>query len=67
MKEVEKIMKTLKENKPILERKIQSQNSWSLWFIRQRRTEEKSVILDILVEFQKPLGLFEFMELEDFT
>jgi len=60
MKKVEKIMKKLKENMPTLreEYKVKTLGVFGSYV---RGEQKKSSDLDILVEFQEPVGLFKFM------
>ncbi len=63
MKEVEKIMKKLKENKPILREKY-NVKTLGVFGSYIRGEQKKKSDVDILVEFEKPLGLLEFVGLE---
>lgn len=65
MKEIEKIMKKLKENMPLL-REQYHVKSLGVFGSYVRGEQKKTSDLDILVEFQEPVGLFKFMELEEF-
>jgi predicted nucleotidyltransferase len=65
MKKVEKIMKNLKENMPTLREKYKVK-TLGVFGSYVRGEQKKSSDLDILVEFQEPVGLFKFMELEEF-
>lgn len=62
-KEVENIMKTLKENEPTLREqyKIKTLGVFGSYI---RGEQKKKSDVDILVEFEKPLGLLEFVGLE---
>lgn len=65
MKKIEEIKKKLTELKPILKGKFKVE-SIGLFGSYVRREQKGESDLDILVEFSEPIGLFEFIELEDF-
>ncbi len=65
MKEIEKILKTLRENMPVLREKYKVK-TLGVFGSYVRGEQKKSSDLDLLVEFQEPVGLFKFMELEEF-
>lgn len=65
MTEVEKIIKKLNENMPTLREKYKVK-TLGIFGSYIRGEQKKSSDLDILVEFQEPVGLFKFMELEEF-
>lgn len=63
VREVEVIMKTLKENEPTLREKYKVKTLGVFGsYIRDEQKKKSDV--DILVEFEKPLGLLEFVGLE---
>jgi predicted nucleotidyltransferase len=64
-KKIDEIVKNLRENKPILEEKYRVK-TLGVFGSYVRGEQKKGSDLDILVEFAKPVGLFEFMELEEF-
>lgn len=63
MTEVEKIMKKLNENMPTLREKYKVK-TLGIFGSYIRGEEKKKSDVDILVEFEKPLGLLEFVGLE---
>ncbi len=63
MKEIEKIMKKLKENIPLIREKYHVKNL-GVFGSYVRGEQKKKSDVDILVEFEKPLGLLEFAGLE---
>ncbi|MDH5459492.1 MAG: nucleotidyltransferase family protein [Candidatus Bathyarchaeota archaeon] len=65
MKKIEQIKKELTELKPILKGKFKVE-SIGLFGSYVRGEQKGKSDLDILVEFSEPIGLFEFIELEDF-
>ncbi len=65
MKKVEKILKILRENMPVLREKYKVK-TLGVFGSYVRGEQKKSSDLDILVEFQEPVGLFKFMELEEY-
>ncbi len=65
MKEIEKILKTLRENMPVIREKYKVK-TLGVFGSYVRGEQKKSSDLDLLVEFQEPVGLFKFMELEEF-
>ena len=64
-KKIDQIIIKLRENKPVLEEKYKVK-TLGVFGSYVRGEQKKTSDLDILVEFQQPVGLFEFMELEDF-
>ncbi len=64
-KKIEKIIMKLRKNKPVLEEKYKVK-MLGVFGSYVRGEQKKSSDLDILVEFKEPVGLFEFMELEEF-
>jgi len=64
-KKIDQIIMKLRENKPVLEEKYKVK-TLGVFGSYVRGEQKKSSDLDILVEFQQPVGLFEFMELEYF-
>jgi len=65
MKKIEEIKNKLEELKPILKEKY---NVANIGFFGSyvRGQEKRSSDLDVLVELSEPIGLFKFIELEDF-
>lgn len=63
MKEIEKIMKKLKDNMPLIREKYHVK-SLGVFGSYVRGEQKKKSDIDILVEFEKPLGLLEFVGLE---
>ena len=64
-KKIDRIIMMLRENKPILEEKYKVKTLGVFGsYVRGEQKEDSD--LDILVEFQEPVGLFKFMELEEF-
>ncbi|TRZ89013.1 MAG: nucleotidyltransferase [Methanosarcinales archaeon] len=63
MTEVEKIMKKLNENMPTLREKYRIK-TLGIFGSYIRGEQKKKSDVDILVEFEKPLGLLEFVGLE---
>lgn len=63
MTEVEKIMKKLNENMPTLREKYKVK-TLGIFGSYIRGEQKKKSDVDILVEFEKPLGLLEFVGLE---
>ncbi len=63
MTEVEKITKKLKENMPTLREKYRVK-TLGIFGSYIRGEQKKKSDVDILVEFEKPLGLLEFVGLE---
>ena len=64
-KKIDQIIMKLRENKPFLEKKYKVK-TLGVFGSYVRGEQKKGSDLDILVEFQEPVGLFEFMELEEF-
>lgn len=64
-KKIDQIIMKLRENKPVLEEKYKVK-TLGVFGSYVRGEQKISSDLDILVEFEKPVGLFEFMELEEF-
>ncbi len=64
-KKIDEIIMKLRENKQILEEKYKVK-TLGVFGSYVRGEQKKSSDLDILVEFLEPVGLFEFMELEEF-
>ncbi len=64
-KKIDQIIMKLRENKHFLEEKYKVK-TLGVFGSYVRGEQKKGSDLDILVEFQQPVGLFEFMELEDF-
>ena len=64
-KKIDQIIMTLRENKAVLEEKYKVK-TLGVFGSYVRGEQKKSSDLDILVEFQQPVGIFEFMELEEF-
>jgi len=63
MKEIEMIMKKLKENMPLLREKY-NVKTLGVFGSYIRGEQKKKSDVDILVEFERPLGLLEFVGLE---
>jgi len=63
MSEVETIMKKLNENMPTLREKYKVK-TLGIFGSYIRGEQKKKSDVDILVEFEKPLGLLEFVGLE---
>jgi predicted nucleotidyltransferase len=63
IKEVEKIMRKLKENKNVFREKY-NVKTLGVFGSYIRGEQKKKSDVDILVEFEKPLGLLEFVGLE---
>ena len=62
---IDQIIMKLRENKPVLEEKYKVK-TLGVFGSYVRGEQKEGSDLDILVEFQEPVGLFKFMELEDF-
>ncbi len=62
---IDRIIMKLRENKPFLEEKYKVK-TLGVFGSYVRGEQKKSSDLDILVEFAEPVGLFEYMELEEF-
>jgi predicted nucleotidyltransferase len=71
-KKIDQIIMKLRENKTFLEDKYKVKTlgdkvkTLGVFGSYVRREQKKGSDLDILVEFHEPIGLFEFMELEQF-
>lgn len=61
----EEILKVLKEKSPYIRKKYHVK-SIGLFDSCVRGEEKKESDIDILIEFEKPIGLFKFMELEEY-
>ena len=64
-KKIDQIIMKLRENKHLIEEKYKVK-TLGVFGSYVRGEQKKGSDLDILVEFQQPVGLFEFMELEEF-
>lgn len=64
-KKVDKIIMNLREKMPVIREKYKVKDL-GVFGSYVRGEQKKSSDLDILVEFQEPIGLFKFMELEEF-
>ena len=64
-KKIDRIIMELRENKSVLEEKYKVK-TLGVFGSYVRGEQKKSSDLDILVEFREPIGLFKFMELEEF-
>jgi len=64
-KKIDRIIMKLRENKPVLEEKYKVK-TLGVFGSYVRGEQQEGSDLDILVEFQEPVGLFKFMELEEF-
>ena len=62
---IDQIIMKLRENKPVLEEKY-NVKTLGVFGSYVRGEQKEGSDLDILVEFQEPVGLFKFMELEEF-
>jgi predicted nucleotidyltransferase len=63
--EKEKILKMLKELKPELKAKFKVKEIGLFGsFVREEQSQTSDI--DILVEFETPIGLFKFLELEEY-
>ncbi len=65
IKKIDQIIIKLRENMPVLREKYKVK-TLGVFGSYVRGEQKKSSDLDILVEFQEPVGLFKFMELEEF-
>ena len=64
-KKLEDIEKILRENKPVLRERFKVKEIGIFGsFVRGEQKKRSDV--DILVEFAEPVGLFEFMDLEEY-
>jgi len=65
MKSLNAINKIIKEHKPELEKKFNVEEIGVFGsYVKGEQTKRSD--LDILVEFREPVGLFEFMDLEEY-
>ena len=64
-KKIDQIIMNLREDMPVLREKYKVK-ALGVFGSYVRGEQKKSSDLDILVEFQEPVGLFKFMELEEF-
>ncbi len=64
-KKIDQIIIKLRENKPVLEEKYKVK-TLGVFGSYVRGEQKEGSDLDILVEFHEPVGLFKFMELEEF-
>jgi len=62
---IDQIIMKLRENKPVLEEKYKVK-TLGVFGSYVRGEQREGSDLDILVEFQEPVGLFKFMELEEY-
>lgn len=65
MTEVEEIKRTLSLHKAELKKKFKVKTI-GVFGSYVRGEQKRSSDVDILVEFEEPIGLFEFMDLEDY-
>ena len=65
MKKIDQIIKKLREVRPVIESKYNVKNL-EVFGSYVHGEQKKGSDLDILVEFQEPVGIFQFMELEEF-
>ncbi|MFC1770602.1 nucleotidyltransferase family protein [Candidatus Margulisiibacteriota bacterium] len=65
MNETEKIKKVLLKIKPIISKKY-NVNAIGIFGSYVRQEQKKDSDLDILVDFSKTVGLFKFLELEEY-
>jgi len=63
MKDIEAIKRTLSSHKPELQKKFKVK-SMGVFGSYVRGEQKASSDVDVLVEFEEPIGLFEFMALE---
>ena len=64
-KKIDQIIMKLRENKHVLKEKYKVK-TLGVFGSYVRGEQKEGSDLDILVEFQEPVGLFKFMELEEF-
>jgi predicted nucleotidyltransferase len=64
-KKIDQIIMKLRETKPVLKEKYKVK-TLGVFGSYVRGEQKEGSDLDILVEFQEPVGLFKFMELEEF-
>ena len=65
MTEIEKILKILKEHERELKEKY-GVKSLGIFGSYVREEQKQTSDLDVLVEFEKPVDFFEFLELEEY-
>ena len=65
MKKLEKIKEILKHQKQVLKEKFKVKKIGVFGSCLKKEQNKKSDI-DVLVEFSEPVGLFEFMDLEEY-
>ena len=65
MKKLNKVKEIIKQNKKTLVEKYQVKEI-GIFGSYVRGEEDKISDIDILVEFKEPVGLFEFMDLEEY-
>jgi predicted nucleotidyltransferase len=65
MKRKKEIMQILKQDLPFLKEKF-NVKSLGLFGSYAREEQTKKSDIDMLVEFEKPVGFFKFIELEDY-
>ena len=65
MTKIEKILKILKEHERELKEKY-GVKSIGIFGSYVRREQKQTSDLDVLVEFEKPVDFFEFLELEEY-
>lgn len=65
MKKIDVIIEKLKKNKPIVEKKYEVKNL-EIFGSYIRGEQKKGSDLDILVEFNQTIDLFQYIELENF-
>ena len=64
MKKTEKMMKTLKNELPVVRERFHVKEL-SLFGSYSRNEQKKNSDVDILVEFAEPVGFFTFLDLEE--
>ncbi len=65
MKNLEEIKKILNENKPIIKKKFKVKEIGIFGSYARGENKHKSDI-DVLVEFDEPVGFFAFLDLEEY-
>ncbi len=65
MKSLQEIRKIIEEHKEVL-RKSFSVKDIGIFGSYVRREEQKTSDIDILVDFEEPVGFFEFVDLEEY-
>jgi len=65
MRELKRIKNTIKQHKEELEKRFKVKEI-GIFGSYVRGDEQKKSDVDILVEFKEPIGLFEFMDLEEY-